>query len=269
MKKERPFSKKKKNHFGGNKKRKNSRKRKKEIPSDAVECKCRLNRPRQERNKLQRQRRRMRRKELRQLRQRRRELRREKLSSCKKESENDKDGRSNCFSHDDQHWRTPPFWNDGKFCACTNSNTNRYWCVRTVNLTHNYLYCEFVTGAITYYDLNVDPYQLRNIYQTLSNGELNYMHQQLGTLKSYSGFDEYENGAKMRREDEKDFRRKRKEIAAKRKKNVSEFRSQKSFIKRYGQYLPPLEAYHNRRRKKFYFTWKTRVLVRKNMLLLV
>ncbi len=32
-------------------------------------------------------------------------------------------------------------------------------CVRNINVTHNYLYCEYVTGMITYFDLRVDPHQ--------------------------------------------------------------------------------------------------------------
>ena len=95
----------------------------------------------------------------------------------------------NCFTHNNDHWKTKPLWTDGAFCACTNSNTNTYSCVRTINATHNYLYCEFVSGIITYYNLNIDPYQLRNIYQTLSDSELNYMHTQLLALKEYSGQD--------------------------------------------------------------------------------
>ena len=72
------------------------------------------------------------------------------------------------FSHDNHHWKTEPLWNDDSFCACTNSNNNTYWCVRNINSTHNYLYCEYVTGMITYSDVDKDPHQLRNLLYTLS-----------------------------------------------------------------------------------------------------
>jgi len=78
------------------------------------------------------------------------------------------DVKMNCFSHDNNHWSTPPVWTEGSFCACTNSNNNTYWCVRNINTTHNYLYCEYVTGMITYSDLNQDKYQLRNLLYSLT-----------------------------------------------------------------------------------------------------
>ena len=114
-----------------------------------------------------------------------RQKRKEKSKKKLEDSQCREDERLNCFSHNNDHWKTPPFWNEGSFCACTNSNTNTYSCVRNVNETHNYLYCEFVSGLITYYNLKVDPYQLRNIYMTLSTEELNFMHHQLAVLKNH------------------------------------------------------------------------------------
>lgn len=36
-----------------------------------------------------------------------------------------------------------------------NANNNTYSCVRTINQTHNFLYCEFTTGLVTYYNLRI------------------------------------------------------------------------------------------------------------------
>merc|ERR1719260_505322 len=103
------------------------------------------------------------------------------------------DMKINCFSHDNDHWKSSPVWTEGPFFACTNSNNNTYWCVRNINSTHNYLYCEYVTGMVTYFDLKVDPHQLRNVLHTLSDEDINYMHHQVTSLREYSAANTFIN----------------------------------------------------------------------------
>ncbi|VDM95052.1 unnamed protein product [Thelazia callipaeda] len=101
----------------------------------------------------------------------------------------------NCFVHGADHWRTPPYWPElyGKFCFCQNSNNNTYWCLRTVNSTHNFLYCEFITEFISYYDLNADPHQLHNIIWSIPVGVLEQLSRQLELLRICQGYAQCEH----------------------------------------------------------------------------
>lgn len=101
----------------------------------------------------------------------------------------------NCFIHDNDHWRTSPFWTQGRFCLCMNSNNNSYSCLRTINATHNFLYCEFVTGFITFFNLRIDPFEQWNRAPSLSEQEKTWLHVSLESLKSCKGSRECHLGA--------------------------------------------------------------------------
>ncbi|XP_011167004.2 extracellular sulfatase SULF-1 homolog isoform X2 [Solenopsis invicta] len=93
----------------------------------------------------------------------------------------------NCFEHDNDHWRTAPLWNAGPFCFCMNANNNTYSCIRTINKTHDFLYCEFTTGLMTYYNLRLDPFEQWNRASSLTPTEKSYLHDQLEHLKGCKG----------------------------------------------------------------------------------
>ncbi|XP_034947139.1 LOW QUALITY PROTEIN: extracellular sulfatase SULF-1 homolog [Chelonus insularis] len=93
----------------------------------------------------------------------------------------------NCFEHDNDHWRTAPMWSAGPFCFCMNANNNTYSCVRTINVTHDFLYCEFTTGIATFYNVRLDPFEQRNKLSSLTPAERSYLHDQLEHLKGCKG----------------------------------------------------------------------------------
>ncbi|XP_075983810.1 extracellular sulfatase Sulf1 isoform X2 [Anticarsia gemmatalis] len=123
-------------------------------------------------------------------RKRKAQLLQKKLRKAKKRAELEKlceSERMNCYRHDNDHWRTAPFWTAGPFCFCMSTSNNTYNCVRTINATHNLLYCEFITGLVTYYNLRIDPFETQNRVKYLTTAEKEYFHNQLQQLLTCRG----------------------------------------------------------------------------------
>ncbi|XP_053669458.1 extracellular sulfatase SULF-1 homolog [Anopheles marshallii] len=124
------------------------------------------------------------RRRLKEERQRKKERKRIKKAKMEKECLSE---RMNCFSHDSNHWRTEPMWDDKPFCFCMNANNNTYSCLRTINQTHNFLYCEFTTGLVTYYNLRIDPFETQNRESSLTAEEKAVLHDTLEEMKRCRG----------------------------------------------------------------------------------
>ncbi|KAL1497507.1 hypothetical protein ABEB36_008457 [Hypothenemus hampei] len=84
-----------------------------------------------------------------------------RLKKQKKREEICHHERMTCFEHNNDHWRTAPKWTGGSFCFCMNANNNTYSCLRTINNSHNFLYCEFTTGFVTFYNLRLEMFTWR------------------------------------------------------------------------------------------------------------
>ena len=98
----------------------------------------------------------------------------------------------NCFVHDNEHWKTPPLWTRGPVCICLGSSNGTFDCLRGVGggRDDNWLYCRFVTGFLSYYDLTVDPYQLHNLAATMDAGRLQRLDARLARMQTCRGADQ-------------------------------------------------------------------------------
>ncbi|WAR15906.1 SULF1-like protein [Mya arenaria] len=114
-----------------------------------------------------------------------------------------------CSIHDNDHWQTPPRWTLGPYCFCTNAEKNTYWCLRTVNETHNFLYCEFVDSFLAFYDFTTDPHQLHNVIKSVDFGVMEQLHEELVMLRRCQGGKQCN---KIREKGENKRRRRRRKV---------------------------------------------------------
>lgn len=92
-----------------------------------------------------------------------------------------------CHLVDSNTWLTPPFWTHDPMCICINILLSTYKCVRTVNRSRDILYCEFGEEFKSFYDLNTDPYQLRNVIESADPLLIQQLHNKLHLLSSCQG----------------------------------------------------------------------------------
>ncbi|XP_043230612.1 extracellular sulfatase Sulf-1-like [Amphibalanus amphitrite] len=98
----------------------------------------------------------------------------------------------NCFVHDNDHWKTPPLWTHGPVCICLGSSNGTFDCLRSVGggSDDNWLYCRFVTGFLSFYDLTVDPYQLHNLAPAMDADRLRRLDARLARMQTCRGPDQ-------------------------------------------------------------------------------
>ncbi|XP_038052020.1 extracellular sulfatase Sulf-1-like isoform X2 [Patiria miniata] len=94
-----------------------------------------------------------------------------------------------CTSQDNDHWRVPPYWTLGHMCMCLNAVNNTYQCLRFLNETHNFLYCEYVTKFLEYFDMRPDhdPYQKVNAIYNITDDYRRFMRDELANFRFCSG----------------------------------------------------------------------------------
>ena len=109
------------------------------------------------------------------------------------------------------NYTDPPFWYNPDVCLCQDARNNTYSCLRVVagadaaaekaqmlsasGLPHappaavDYRYCEYADARATveYFDLTVDPYELRNAAAALAPAKRAALAQRLQDLRACQG----------------------------------------------------------------------------------
>merc|ERR1712110_1396352 len=105
-----------------------------------------------------------------------------KKDECQKHEKCNERGMK-CSLMDSHHWkRGEPQYTMDPFCYCQSASNNTYMCLRTVNSTHNFMYCVFENeedgrrmGArklTEYYDYRNQPNNVMNQFHRLRSNEV-------------------------------------------------------------------------------------------------
>lgn len=101
-----------------------------------------------------------------------------------------------CSLMDNHHWKKgEPQYEGEKFCYCQSASNNTYMCLRTVNETHNFMYCVFENEKMDYgrrslteyYDYKNDGANVMNQFYKLRSWEVAVFDKMLDILKGCKG----------------------------------------------------------------------------------
>jgi hypothetical protein len=106
-----------------------------------------------------------------------------------------------CYAQNNGSLTVPPYPPAGfkTFCSCQDATNNTYACLRTVNATANYRYCEFqlqpaaaatavaATPFVEYFDVAADPYEMTNAAGSLAPTVAAALSAQLAAFRTCVG----------------------------------------------------------------------------------
>jgi len=92
-----------------------------------------------------------------------------------------------CGTRGANSFATPPYWSGETWSSIQDTANNTYACVRSINSTNDYQYCEWSSGECEYFDVMEDEWQLNNLAPSMSK-EVKAMYQaKLKNLRSCRG----------------------------------------------------------------------------------
>ena len=83
----------------------------------------------------------------------------------------------------------PPYYGMDPWCSCQDATNNTYSCVRILDIPRNRseMYCEWDTGEIEMYDLIADPWNMKNLKNSLDDDTRSKLSSRLDELRHCKG----------------------------------------------------------------------------------
>uniref|UniRef100_A0A7S2DDX7 Sulfatase N-terminal domain-containing protein n=1 Tax=Octactis speculum TaxID=3111310 RepID=A0A7S2DDX7_9STRA len=92
-----------------------------------------------------------------------------------------------CGTRGANSFLTPPYWSGETWSSIQDTANNTYGCVRSINSTKDYQYCEWDSGEVEYFDVTEDEWQLHNLAPGMSPDLRAAYHAKLEKLRGCDG----------------------------------------------------------------------------------